>query len=373
MMRCALAGIDLVGIDAWTSRHRRHTGTLLILFLLPGFLGAAPKDKGARVLSGTDRVVARAPAGAVIESYRNQGYRLRVAEDGRVEVEVDLSPLESHARFELPRRTDQPAGIEALSRSLVSGSRTQYTAASRILGWVGRNIRYQLDREASQDARSVLVRRTGYCTGISRLTVAMLSSVGIEAREVSGYVVGETPGAPMGYHRWIEIHLDDKGWVFSDPTSSHHFVPATYVRLASETLDLTRSHRSTLLHREQQTFPIDIYPLASDPILARRNSVRQRAASISFEVDGARTGRAWLSGNDELHTLDMTRGRGAFVGLPTGRYDLIVVTDRGQRFRRIVEFKNPVNMRLELRPRAGAGGSTSTGEPAVRAAGGSLD
>ena len=295
----------------------------------------------ARVMAGTDRVLATPPAGATIEPYQNAGYNLRVRQDGRVEVEVDLTPIKSEAPFSMPVRADQflPSGVEKLSRSLVSGSRTQYTAVSRILGWVASNIRYDLDRSESQDAGRVLSRRSGYCTGISRLTVAMLESVGIEAREVSGYVVGETPGAPMGYHRWIEVRFEDRGWHFSDPSSSHHFVPSTYLRLASEELDLTRSHRSRVLRREEQTAEIDLYPLAKYPVVARRNSERQRASSVSFRLPEKSGGKAWLTGNDELHTLEVKRGRGSFVGLPSGRYQLVVVNNRGERFRRLVEFR----------------------------------
>jgi hypothetical protein len=304
-------------------------------------------------MAGTDRIVAAAPAGARIEPYENAGYRLRILDDGRVEVSVDLAPIKSEAPFVMPIREDQapPSGVEKLSRSLVSGSRTQYTAVSRILGWVASNIRYDLDRSEGQDAHLVLSRRSGYCTGISRLAVAMLDSVGLEAREVSGYVVGETPAAPMGYHRWIEVRLEDRGWLFSDPSSSHHFVPSTYLRLASEELDLTRSHRSRVLRREERTAEVDLYPLAEYPVLARRNSERQRASSISFRLSKGSAGKAWLSGNDELHTLDLRRGRGSFVGLPSGRYQLVVVTNRGDRFRRQFEFQDPTSLTIDLQQR----------------------
>ena len=347
--------------------------TAVLAILLFGF--SLPADaNSARVMAGTDRLLATPPAGATIEPYENAGYRLRLRNDGRVEVEVDLEPIRSEAPFVMPVRAEGfvPSGVEKLSRSLVSGSRTQYTAVSRILGWVASNIRYELDRAESQSAVHVLSRRSGYCTGISRLAVAMLESAGLEAREVSGYVVGETPGAPMGYHRWIEVRLDDSGWHFSDPSSSHHFVPSTYLRLASEELDLTRSHRSRVLIREEQTAEIDLYPLAKYPVVARRNSDRQRASSISFRLPERTRGRAWLSGNEELHTLEVKKGRGSFVGLPSGRYQLVVVTQYGDRFRRQVEFADPTSVQLRLTPAVTTVANRATTDEAS-AAGAAID
>ena len=71
-----------------------------------------------------------------------------------------------------------------------------------------------LDRGAPQDAQSVLARRSAYCTGVARLTVALLDALAIPAREVAGYVVDDLPqGGRSGFHRWIEVFYDDRGWV----------------------------------------------------------------------------------------------------------------------------------------------------------------
>jgi transglutaminase-like putative cysteine protease len=91
-----------------------------------------------------------------------------------------------------------------------------------------------------QDAPTVLRRRTAYCTGTARLAVALLTAVGIEAREVPGYVYASAGSDDVrpGFHRWIEVRYPDRGWAFSDPLASQHFVPATYLRLAAESLEV---------------------------------------------------------------------------------------------------------------------------------------
>jgi len=237
-----------------------------------------------------------------------------------VVVEVDAGPLDSTARFVLPAAG---AGdrIARLARGLASGSRTQYDAATRILGWVARHIEYSPDRGASQRAEDVLARRLGYCTGVARLTVALLRAVGLQAREVAGWVIDDAV-AGTGYHRWVEVFFNDRGWVFSDPLSTHHFVPATYVRLASDELRLDDGLEGLLLERDDRLASVDLYPSAGPGIQARRNSPRRLAAAVRVEVEGSSSGLAMLVGNTALHRKALVDGETTFVGLEPGRYRL---------------------------------------------------
>ena len=309
----------------------------------------------ARALHGTEQLTILAPEGATFAAYQNHGYRMeeRTARNGKSSwrVTIDLAPIESNTPFVLPvDRSD--SGLETLARSLVVGSHSRYGAVSRVLAWVSRNIHYDLDRSEDQSAQAVLERRSGYCTGVARLAVSVLAAVGIEAREVSGYVVPMRPGETGGYHRWIEVNYPDRGWVFSDPLKTHHFVPANYLRLAAEELDLTRSHRARILSGKRSVVPVDVYPMAPQDVLARRNGRRQRAATISLAASGEPSGYALLSGNGEQRALRLERGRGAFVGLRRGTYDLSVVLESGTTFRRSVTFRNLSHRHLEV-PAAG--------------------
>ncbi|MCG8460961.1 MAG: transglutaminase-like domain-containing protein, partial [Holophagales bacterium] len=223
--------------------------TVLLVWVLASAAGArATEDRTGLAVEGVDRSRLLPPAGAEVSPYRNTGYRLRLI-DGEASVEVEATPLGSTSRFDAPDLGDSTEPIARLAATVATGARTHYEAVSRILTWVARHIEYRLDRQEPQDALSVLDRRSAYCTGIARTSVALLSALGIEAREVAGYVVADGLDGPQGYHRWIEVRLPDVGWVFSDPLYSHHYVPANYLRLASERLRVSDGVEALLLER----------------------------------------------------------------------------------------------------------------------------
>ncbi|MCB1007376.1 MAG: transglutaminase domain-containing protein, partial [Acidobacteria bacterium] len=211
------------------------------------------------VVAGSDRARILLPPGVDVVPYSNQGYDLRV-EDGVATIDVDLSPLRSQAPFQ-PVLRAEPTAVERVAGAVTWGSRSRLEAANRLLAWVAGNVRYRLDRSASQEARDVLERRSAYCTGYARLGVALLEAVGIEAREVAGYVAGERPGTGgAGFHRWIEIRYPDRGWVFSDPMASLGFVDATYLRIASDRLSIPAPGDGLVIERDDRTVAIDIAP-----------------------------------------------------------------------------------------------------------------
>ncbi len=312
----------------------------VVLWLLVAVMPRATSALGARAVEGVDRVRLLPPAGARIEDYHNAGYLLRWIGD-EIEVEVDAGPLDSQTRFE-PSRQPTTGAIERLAAGLTAGAGTHYEAISRILGWVARHLEYDLDRSQPQTAEAVLERRSGYCTGVARLTVALLRAVDIEAREVAGYVVGSLPGRPNGYHRWIEAYLPDRGWVFSDPLATHHYVPATYLRLAAEDLKVERGTEGLLLERRDAIATVDLYPLAPPGVTARRSSARQLAAALRIRLEDQSTGTAVLEGKSARWTHALIDGKTTFVGLDPGSYQLRLLLPGRGIFESPVELPNRV-------------------------------
>lgn len=301
---------------------------------------AAPAA-GARAIEGADHVRLLPPAGAQVVDYRNAGYDLRWIGD-EVSIEVETAPLHSTTRFELPRKPGTDA-ISRLARGLTAGAETRYDAISRILGWVARHLEYDLDRSQPQSAEAVLARHSGYCTGVARLTVALLEAVAIPAREVAGYVVGGGPGRASGYHRWIEAYLPDRGWVFSDPLTTHHWVPATYLRLAAEDLSLAQGTDGLLLERHDRVATVDLYPLVAPGVTARRNSELQLAAALRVRLEDHSGGTAILEGSSERWTHALIDGMTTFIGLDPGSYRLrLLVPGRGV-------FESPVELPGRIR------------------------
>ncbi len=295
-----------------------------LLALALAWLGVATAAHAGLVVDGRERVDFVVPAGLMLDDYRNTGYELQVR-GGRARVVVDASPLGASAPFSLPPAV--PGRVNTLARSLASGAETRFAAASRILGWVSRNVRYELDRAASQEPEAVLARRAAYCTGHARLSVALLTAVGIPAREVSGLVLGRQ-GEAARFHRFIEIDYGPAGWAFSDPFSSHHVVPATYVPLASSVVETgPRLPRGLVRARQGGLVTVDVYPAAGDHVVARRAFEHQRAAALRVTVEGGRAEEVVLDGGGLRRRQALARGETTFVGLPAGRYTVHLATD----------------------------------------------
>jgi len=305
--------------------RRAAAATAAALSLL-GIPSAAAAQAVAYV--GSDRVRLELPAGGLVEGYGNAGYRLRV-DGGTATVEVDLAPLRSRQPFALPAAAAAADAIPTLARAVAVGAATRYDAVTRVLQWVGRNVAYDLDREEPQGAAAVLARRSGYCTGIARLSVALLQSLGIPAREVPGFLVAPAGAQlPAGFHRWVEVYYDDVGWVFSDPLLALHYVPATYVRLASESLlPAAEQLPGRLLSRDDRRVAVDLFAEASPQVTVRRNDVVRRAGALRVTIVGAPTGRAVLEGVGSRRVRVLDRGESTFVGLEPGSYLLRVEVD----------------------------------------------
>jgi hypothetical protein len=347
---------------------RRWCSLALLLAVPPGSLCAA-----GHAVGGQDRARMRAPAGVVVDPYENAGYRLGF-EGGQIVVTVDLSPLGSSVSFSPGRKPRAGGSVENLAWSLTAGESTRYGAVSKILGWVARNVRYELDRAQPQTAEDVLARRSAYCTGFARASVALLRAVEIPAREVGGYVVSDplgawgvaadasTPAPFSGFHRWIEVYFDDVGWVFSDPRSSHHFVPATYLPVASPLIDTAAHRDAELLGRDRDFEAVDTYLDAPNRVLARRNGHERRAAAVAvLLLSGSGAGgssgaprEAWgeaaLRGGGLTRQSQLRGGRTSFVGLDSGSYCLEIKLRDGTMLARPFDLLAAVWERLEIGP-----------------------
>jgi hypothetical protein len=159
------------------------------------------------------------PVSAAANGYVQE---VREVEGGGFEVRVvtTLAPIESEGSYAgvLAAATpDVPVGFE-LPKLLVrklTPDLGAWEAATVVLEWVANHLAVDIDDGGPQDARSVLARGRGRCSGLANASVALLRAAGFEARTVSGLLVSNTDAIP---HRWIECRLPAAGWVPSDPT-----------------------------------------------------------------------------------------------------------------------------------------------------------
>ena len=348
------------------SIERRRLVALGALCLL--LAGAVPGAGDSLVVAGSDRVlVGQVSDRWAIEPYWNNGYRLTVDGEG-LEVRVDLRPLASDEPFFAPA-VGSGAGdpLFDLAKRLTAGAVTRFEAVGRILRWVRTNVGYELDRSADQSAAAVFHRRTAYCTGFARLAVALLDRAGIRSREVPGYVLESEPGgAPAGFHRWIEVDYGKTGWAFSDPAYFHHYVPATYLRLASEKLPRRWAARAALelvaAGRHDRREVIDALPGGPGEVTMRANDERRFGAALRIDAPGHGEAQASLVGEGRRHRRALDAGRGIFVGLEPGEYLLRLARAGGDVSERRVQLRERKLYSITLAPPVVADGSGRTSQ-----------
>lgn len=102
-----------------------------------------------------------------------------------------------------------------------------------IFDFVLSNMSYSEYDPGDVGAAEALRREEGDCTEYSDLMVAMCRARGIPAKYVDGYYV-EGCGDLYG-HNWVEVYLEDYGWVPFDPTFADSG-SATFSRLDPVTL-----------------------------------------------------------------------------------------------------------------------------------------
>jgi len=171
------------------------------------------------------------------ELLEEAGYQIKESSDGIIHVKVNATPLRNstpyptvienkpaRALLDSGQHPHLSAAFRAKTRKLVQPCRGYFQAVSVILNWITRHFHYQLQIKSPLD---------GDCTAAAQLAVQMLSEAGIPARTVIGIVVESKDHVLSGkaLHSFVEIYYPGTGWLFSDPLSSYHYVPANYVLL----------------------------------------------------------------------------------------------------------------------------------------------
>lgn len=129
--------------------------------------------------------------------------------------------------LQLPPRLDPR--ITQLTRSITGETDNRYDAARVVEQYFKNNFRYSLDLEARGDdplADFLFRVRAGHCEYFATSMTVMLRSVGIAARVVNGFQMGEYNDAADVYtvrqsdaHSWVEVYFpQEDSWIAFDPT-----------------------------------------------------------------------------------------------------------------------------------------------------------
>ena len=108
---------------------------------------------------------------------------------------------------------DRDSLCVAKARELAASCGTDAEVASAIYGYLVDNIRYDRKKAATvqsgylPDPDETLATGKGICFDYASLAAAMMRSLGIPCKLITGYVGQDT------YHAWNSFYLQDQGWV----------------------------------------------------------------------------------------------------------------------------------------------------------------
>jgi transglutaminase-like putative cysteine protease len=106
------------------------------------------------------------------------------------------------------------AEIQQIAESI--DGRTQIDIVKNIYNYVIENMEYTTHKDKDWGAVKALRNKKGDCTEYSDLFIALCRAKNIPAMFISGYTVRFGDISPK--HNWVEVFLDDYGWVPFDPS-----------------------------------------------------------------------------------------------------------------------------------------------------------
>jgi transglutaminase-like putative cysteine protease len=139
-----------------------------------------------------------------------------------------------------------PDRVRALAVRLAQGEADPYHKAIRIQNYLRENYVYDLSVPIAPPGRDVVDyflfdAPGGFCSHYATAMTVMLRAVGIPARVVSGYAMGDYEGSRGAYHvpvsashAWVEVYFPGYGWIEFEPTASRSAIVYSEVEVAMD-------------------------------------------------------------------------------------------------------------------------------------------
>ncbi|HEY3943195.1 MAG TPA: transglutaminase domain-containing protein [Acidimicrobiales bacterium] len=143
-----------------------------------------------------------------------------------------LDPAQAAADTQLPHPYPR---VQQLAERITASAPDVYDKVQALEAWIGSHTRYTTDIPPLAKGQDTVTEflfgnRRGYCEQISTALAVMLRSLGIPAREATGYVPGSFNPITDLYdveakdaHAWVQVWFPGYGWQSFDPTAE---VPA---------------------------------------------------------------------------------------------------------------------------------------------------
>lgn len=126
--------------------------------------------------------------------------------------------------------------IKATASTIASGKDDLFEVSQEVASWVVNNIDYDLNtitEDSVQKASWVMKNRKGVCDELSVLYMALMRSLGIPTRFVTGisYSNSDLFEVPWSPHAWAEVYFPGYGWVPFDLTYNQFgYIDASHVQ-----------------------------------------------------------------------------------------------------------------------------------------------
>jgi len=179
------------------------------------------------------------------------------------------------------------------AREIAGDEDDTYMVVSKIAQWVSRNIHYSLSTksvEASLAASWVLEEQKGVCDELTNLFIAMLRSVGIPARFVSGisYTSAQYIENAWGPHGWAEVYFEGVGWVPYDVTYQQYgYVDPTHIILS---YSVDANEDSTNYRWKESGSKITVFPIAVETFNNQSSGFIDEGLGLDVGVFATETG-----------------------------------------------------------------------------------
>jgi transglutaminase-like putative cysteine protease len=311
-------------------------GTQKVVIQIPTVLNASLFAYSQRVLSFSISYSrkpdeATATDGGITATWLNPPPRLSYTIAANLTIDVQVAGLNSESQ--LPIRlnsSDQSASeylapskyvqsndsaIKKTAETLVSNAHYESAAVTSIMLWVRDYLKYD-SSVTNHDAAWTFYNKRGTCENYAQLSLALLRSVGIPARYVSGYLVGgditvssylSTYGYSWnaGSHAWIEVYYPDIGWVPYEPQQTLGFVDDHHVRVSvgTDSSDVTDTLIQTYATSDTGRVVINE---SSDATLTRDTSTLHVVNTSAASSQGVMSQEMAHGGviNDQMNTFD---------------------------------------------------------------------
>ncbi len=191
--------------------------------------------------------------------------RVSVAdEDSLRAASSDYAPWMQSTYLQLP--SDLPERVRTLAQQITAGETNAYDKATAIEQYLREHIRYNDAVSAPPPGRdgvdyTLFDRPEGYCNYYASAMTVLARAVGLPARVVSGYSLGDHAAGvyhvlEVNAHSWVQVYIPNYGWIEFEPTTSQPEItrPAKAVPSAgpSQSDETERTRRSRSPNKDLQ-------------------------------------------------------------------------------------------------------------------------